>query len=180
MSEWEEDADEYIRKNLPSDIVWKLMLLLLLLLLFYIFCSYFWQILYLGRNFWMERWFIHCQKKCNKLAWCNFNVKGNLIKIHWVMLLSYYHSSFAINFYRGHQWRLPLTVYQLQPSVKKVKRTKEAISGALWGSYWCFHFCLSFPFLLIPICLKRKLWMSEFLCMLHIFMLDQTIETFIL
>ncbi|CAJ2645676.1 uncharacterized protein LOC123889424 [Trifolium pratense] len=49
----------------------------------------------------MEGGFIHCQKKCSKLTWCYFNVKGAT----------------------PHQWRLPLTVYQ--PSGKKNKRSNQ-------------------------------------------------------
>lgn len=95
MSEWEEDADEYLRKNLPSDIVWKLMIFVSLLAFFFLVISEAFAFSNSGWNFWMERGFVHSQKKCNQLTWCYFNVKGCYLKAYWTMPLSYYFSSFC-------------------------------------------------------------------------------------
>ncbi|KAL5063980.1 hypothetical protein RYX36_025717 [Vicia faba] len=55
-------------------------------------------------------------------------------------------------------WGPPMktSTNSLSAKQKMVKRTKEAIIVVLWRSYWCFHFCPSFPFLQIPTCLIKK------------------------
>lgn len=65
ISEWEEDADEYIRKNLPSELVWERMIFLNLWITISVavFTFFFFLVWYTGRNFWMEGRFIYSQKK---------------------------------------------------------------------------------------------------------------------
>lgn len=128
---------------------------MIFLLLFDINCSDFWLEFYIQDEIcgWREDLFTSRKSAVNllgvismsKVTWWKFTQLCPLVitVVHVV-----------INFCRGHQWRLPLTVYQ--PNVKRVKRTKEATSAVLWGSYWCFLFCLNFPFLLIPTCLSKK------------------------
>jgi len=66
MSEWEEDADEYIRKNLPSDIVWTWFFLLL----FYIICCDFWLEFYVQDEIcgWREDLFTSRKSAVNLLG----------------------------------------------------------------------------------------------------------------
>lgn len=71
-------------------------------------------------------------------------------------------SSLSFNAYRGLQREFQVMVLQLHPSVRKVKRASEIVCVVLWGSYWSFHFCQSFPFLVMLMHLILAFRKSEF------------------